>query len=570
MGKCGLVLAAALVLGLCFSAAMPLQAKAAEETDSPLVSYWSSDPGVTEMPVAEGSTETYAEEDRMWQGLPTIAVTPGGRMWCAWQTGDSVEGSAGSNNYDVLYYSDDMGKTWSEDYMIWDVPDDSIRLTDPRLFYDQYGKLWLVLIRGGLNGVYAMQIMNPDCDDPATELEVGEPIAWMRDPPAHRPTILSNGYWITPVEVSTDAQKTYICNPDDENGRYRWTTNTQQAAITAYPDDKSYGEAQIIELEDGRLMMLSRLPGDCGGGMEISYSTDYGATWSAYQADNGVPYITPNSKFHIQRLESGAILLITHATTDDREQLAAYLSYDDGETWPYMLMLDDTDIRGNWRNYGVSYPEAAAQQGENGEIYIVYDAGRYELKEIRMCIITEEDIKAGKPVSEYCSMRMSVSKLGGYLDYVDTQEEYEQYMTVEPGTPKSEILQALSTTVTLIGEDGTTLALTGEWECLDYAPNIEGRYTFEFSEQVTGKAQDLYSLLKVYVTVGEEEEIVTPPDDGGDDVVDPPAEEPDDRTWIYVVSGVGAAVVIAAAVTAAVLLKRKKSASRKKNPDKEE
>ena len=187
--------------------------------------------------------------------------------------------------------------------------------------------------------------------------------------------------------------------------------------------------------------MLSRLPRDCGGGMEISYSYDYGTTWTPYKADNGIPYITPSSKFHIQRLRSGAILMITHATTADREQLAAYLSYDDGETYPYMLMLDDSDIRGDWRNFGISYPEAAAEEGENGEIYIVYDAGRYEMKEIRMCIVTEEDIRAGKPMSEYCRMRMAVSKLGGFLDYVGTKETYERYITVEPGTPKSEILK---------------------------------------------------------------------------------------------------------------------------------
>lgn len=464
--------------------------------------FWSSEAGVKERKVSSTSNETYAEESRRWQGLPTIAVTEGGRMWCAWQTGDSIEGPDGVDNYNVMYYSDDSGATWSKEYMIWDVPDESIRLTDPRLFTDQFGKLWLILIRGGLKGVYAMQMLNPDCENPEKELKFSSPVSWLKMPPAHRPTILSNGWWIAPVENNTAKQVTYICKPDNVNGKYSWTTNTSQPAVSAFAANKKYGEAQILELGDKKtLMMLSRLPADKGGGMEVSYSSDYGATWSAYEADKGVPYVTPNSKFHIQRLNSGAVLMITHATTSGRFQLAAYLSYDDGKTYPYMLMLDDSEIGNKW---GVSYPEAAQKQGENGEIYIAYDAGRYDQKEIRMCVITEEDIKAGKPTSASCKMRMKINTTGGYLDYVSVKEEYERYIEVKPGTPKSEILSLLPQTVTLVGEDGSELRLQGEWECLDYSKNETGRYTFTFSRSVSGKAQDRYSLLKAYVTVRNE------------------------------------------------------------------
>ena len=545
--------------------AFTLTARAAEE--APVVGFWSTESGVTERPIAEGTSETYAEADRKWQGLPTIAVTPGGRMWCAWQTGDAIEGSEGPNNYDVMYYSDDNGKTWSEEYMIWDVPDDSVRLADPRLFYDQFGKLWLVLIRGGLKGAYALEMKNPDCADPANNLEMGDPVSWLKGPPAHRPTILSNGYWITPVEVDTDAQQTYICRPNNEAGKYPWTTTTNQPAVTAFPDEKTYGESQILELQDGSLMMLSRLPRNCGGGMEISYSYDYGTSWTPYKADNGIPYITPSSKFHIQRLQSGAILMLTHATTADREQLAAYLSYDDGKTYPYMMMLDDTDIRGNWRDFGVSYPEAAAQEGENREIYIVYDAGRYALKEIRMCVVTEEDIKAGKPVTQFCRMREQISKLGDYLDYVDTKEEYAQYITVKPGTEKSEILAQLPQMVTLVATDGSELVLNGGWECLDYSKNAEGRYTFEFSEKVTGKAQDLYSLLKVYVTVAAEQTEPGNDPSGNDGTTNPPDTgkpgEKGNNFGLWLGIGIGGAVIIIAGVTAALVMKHN-SAKRKK------
>ena len=93
--------------------------------------------------------------------------------------------------------------------------------------------------------------------------------------------------------------------------------------------------------------------------------------------------------------------------------------------------------------------------------------------------------------------------------------------TVQPGTEKADILEQLPQTVTLVAGDGSELPLTGTWECPEYAKNIEGRYTFKFSERVTGKAQDLYSLLNVYVTVAEKE-----PDPGpGGETEDPGGED---------------------------------------------
>ena len=122
----------------------------------------------------------------------------------------------------------------------------------------------------------------------------------------------------------------------------------------------------------------------------------------------------------------------------------------------------------------------------------MYDAGRYDQKEIRMCIVTEEDIKAGKPVGETSRLRMRVSELGGYLNYVDTEEDYERYITVLPGTEKSAILEQLPETVTLIGEDGSALELTGEWNCLDYSKKHGRRVHLYFLQRSYG--QDAGSL----------------------------------------------------------------------------
>lgn len=504
----------AVVVTLCFSSAIIAKNKvkskvyASELGAGDLVCYWSNRAGVLDIPISDSTNETYKESDRKWLGLPTIAKTKGGRLWCAFQTGDVKEGSEGTNNYDVMYYSDDNGETWSNEYAIFDVANHDIRLTDPRLFMDNFGDLWLVLIRGGAKGTYAIKMINPDCEDPSNNLQFAKPIWWLNYPPAHRPTILSNGRWITPVEGGVKNQHTYICNPDNENGVYVWHDITQTPATTGYPNNKPFGEAQVLELKDGRLMMLSRLPKNYGNGLEISYSDDFGVNWTPYQGGHELPLAGPSSKFHIQRLKSGNILLLNHDSLTDRHNITAWLSEDDGKTWPYKILLDDRKIDGAW---GVSYPESANEQGSNGEIYVVYDAGRYTQKEIRMCIITEEDIKAGEPVSEYAKMRIPVVKCGGFTDIAVVKENVDRYQYFDIGTTEQSIVNSLPETLNLVDEKGVPFTASGDWLCDNFNPSKAGRYTFEFiTTDIPKGVQDGYSLFKVYVGIGIEDPLKSP------------------------------------------------------------
>ena len=51
----------------------------------------------------------YAESIRLFQGMPTVAVTRGGRIYAGWTSGGN--GEPHIENYDLLVYSDDGGKT---------------------------------------------------------------------------------------------------------------------------------------------------------------------------------------------------------------------------------------------------------------------------------------------------------------------------------------------------------------------------------------------------------------------------------------------------------------------------
>ena len=80
-----------------------------------------------------------------------------------------------------------------------------------------------------------------------------------------------------------------------------------------------------------------------------------------------------------------------------REKLMAFVSDDDGKTWLGGLMLDERD--------DVTYPDGV--QAEDGTIYIVYDVHHLHActRIIHMATFREEDIRAGKPVTDKVRLR---------------------------------------------------------------------------------------------------------------------------------------------------------------------
>ena len=86
--------------------------------------------------------------------------------------------------------------------------------------------------------------------------------------------------------------------------------------------------------------------------------------------------------------------------------MTALVSDDDGATWTGGL-LDDRES---------SYPDGV--QAPDGSIYIIYDHQRYTLNRhgkrgvgsVQMAVFREEDVRAGKPVSDV-RLRVDVTRL---------------------------------------------------------------------------------------------------------------------------------------------------------------
>jgi hypothetical protein len=223
----------------------------------------------------------------------------------------------------------------------------------------------------------------------------------------NKPTVLKNGEWIFPTALWKDK----LCGgniPDEfkslsganltvskDNGE------TFQHRGGADIPERWFDEHMFIEKQDGRIWNLIR----SSYGIGQSYSNDGGKTWSLGE-DTG--WGGPNSRFFIRRLQSGRLLLVNHAPNPKngeyaRNNLTAYLSDDDGESWHGALMLDERD--------NVSYPDGV--QDKKGDIWIIYDHERYLHGDILFARFREEDIVAGKCVSSTASLKNLINSTGG-------------------------------------------------------------------------------------------------------------------------------------------------------------
>ncbi len=355
---------------------------------------------------APAALRRFYADRRIWQGIPSIEVTKGGRTFVTFYSG-SIREEVG--NYCMLVTSDDQ-KNYTEPIAVTYL--EGHRCFDPCLWIDPLGRLWWTWAICPDDALWAVI-----CDDPdADELKWSEPFFVGNDIMMNKPTVTKDGAWLFPLAVWNHGIRTTMSEDFDskteEKGAFVYKTTDNGASFQrlghADVPDRSFDEHMITELEDGRLWMLVRTK----YGIGQSFSTDGGLTWSD-GVDSGLG--GPSSRFHIRRLKSGRLLLINHVDFTKRNNLTVLLSEDDGKTWCAKILLDGRDA--------VSYPDMA--EGPDGYLYITYDRERgcnkkslaeaqSYAREILVSRLTEQDILAGKLVDEGSYLGRIVSKLGAY------------------------------------------------------------------------------------------------------------------------------------------------------------
>jgi len=337
------------------------------------------------------SDQDYNLTNRKFQGIPSLAISPEGRLWATWYAGKTP--SEDENNYVVVATSGDGGKTWTEKLIIDPDGDGPVRAFDPELWIDPEGMLWSFWAQtighdGTIAGVWARTNNDPDEDDS----NWSEPRRITDGIMMCKPTVLSTGEWLLPASTwrKTDNSARVVVSKD--NGK----TFSLRGACNVPIEVRSFDEHMIIERKDSSLWMLMRTK----YGIGESVSKDRGETWNEPIPSS---IMHPSARFFIRRLSSGNLLLVKHGLISEktgRSHLTAFLSDDDGHTWSSGLLLDERD--------GVSYPDG--QQSSDGTIHIIYDYSRTEAREILMARFSESDVAAADTTSASVSLRIVVSK----------------------------------------------------------------------------------------------------------------------------------------------------------------
>jgi hypothetical protein len=332
----------------------------------------------------------HAVTNRAFQGIPSMAVTPGGRLWADWYAGKTP--SEDQNNYVVLSTSGDNGATWREVLVVDPDGEGPVRSFDPELWMAPDGELRVFWAQAQgheatLGGVWCLQTAEPEAEQPTWE----KPVRVTDGVMMCKPLVLTTGEWVLPASTwrRTDRSAKMVVSTDQGQ---TWAI---RGACQVPVADRAFDEHIFVERKDGSLWLLARTK----YGIGESVSTDRGVTWPELTAS---ALAHPSARFFITRLHSGNLLLVKHGPIRERtgrSHLTAFISADDGRTWSGGLLLDERD--------GVSYPDG--QQTADGLIRIIYDYSRTRARQILMATFREADVAAGEAVSDAVRLRQLVS-----------------------------------------------------------------------------------------------------------------------------------------------------------------
>ncbi|MDD3154704.1 MAG: sialidase family protein [Victivallaceae bacterium] len=348
--------------------------------------------------------------NRTFQGIPSIGISPKGRLFACWYGGGTDENR---DNFIMLKISDDRGESWSkEPVAVVDAGAESVvRVFDASLFTSREGKVYWFWSQGcggpsgqcvpydGIAGVWFSELLNPDDDPQAFRFSPARRIA--NGVIMNPPITLADGTWALPVSVWTGNYERhrslavrqgcffYVSTDDGASFECRGRIDMSEVEGGA-----SFDEHRFVERKDGSIQCYIRV----NRGVAEAVSRDGGRSWS-------LPVLStkmdgPCSRICVARLKSGNLLFVNNDVTyhRTRERMTAYLSTDDGASWPYKLLLDE--------RAGVAYPDFV--QDADGTIATIYDFARYTGGDILFARFTEADVLAGKLVSSDSHFGISV------------------------------------------------------------------------------------------------------------------------------------------------------------------
>jgi sialidase-1 len=274
-------------------------------------------------------------------------------------------------------YSDDKGKTWSQDDQVIVEQEGDMNVMSVSL---------LRLKNGPIALFYLKKNTETDCI-PYMRISTDEAKTWSAPVPCitdrkgyfvlnnNRVIQLQNGRLLMPVALHTSPAGKWqnkadiYCYFSDDAGK-NWQSSTQIPNRTPIVTQ----EPGVVELKDGRIMMLIRTD---SGVQQLSFSSDQGTTWSPIEASQIYSPVSPASIARIPA--TGDLLLVWNNNAvkekewhgGKRTPLTVAISKDDGRTWQHIKNIEsDPD---GWYCY-------TAIHFKNKEVLLGYCAGSQSAK----------------------------------------------------------------------------------------------------------------------------------------------------------------------------------------------
>lgn len=385
---------------------------------------------------------------RVFQGCPTIEVSDGGRLWAAYfasneqkeggdmfppedkifahQPNDTVHAA----QFTVIATSADGGKTWKEAFAFDPSKVMNGSSSDPLLWKDADGNMRFAVARNmdvgdrqiGKTATWEFTMLDPESESTGWS---APRLVCKNNASVMKPAVFPDGSILRAGDTFSmggNPQRAFFIK-ESRDGKIEFASR-----LTDKKSDPrtTFAEQSIILRKDGSLFSTLRQKWSAPiSGFE---SRDGGRTWK----EVGFPLkISIDTKAVLFRAKSGNVILAANDASiaemkdgkpvfaevrdadgksvrpvGTRSCMTAFISYDDGRTFPKKILLDERST---------SYPSICEH---DGHIYIAYDHSRtgYRKQEILMAKITEADIEAGKIVSPGSALKMEISspsKRGG-------------------------------------------------------------------------------------------------------------------------------------------------------------
>ncbi|AQT67197.1 Sialidase precursor [Anaerohalosphaera lusitana] len=324
----------------------------------------------------EGGYDTYR--------IPALAVTKGGVVLAFCEGRKDSSGDSGDIDL-LVKRSEDNGRTWGEAKVVWD--DGENTCGNPCAVVDrETGTVWL-LSTWNLGEDHEGEIINGTSEDTrrvfvmsskdegrtwSEPAEITEDVkedswSWYATGPGSGIQIeylYSNhkGRLVVPcdhIEKGTKRYYSHVIYSDDHGQTWELGGRTPEDMVN---------ECEVVELENGRLMLNMRNYDRSKKYRQVAFSDDGGRSWRGQQFDDEL--IEPICQAAIERYDGdgnrseSVILFSNPASRSRRVNMTVRASYDWGETWNRKRVLHS----------GPSAYSDLAVLG-NGDIACFYEAG---------------------------------------------------------------------------------------------------------------------------------------------------------------------------------------------------